>query len=398
MNKKNEFYKLLIDLTNDDSEEITEEYINKAEKAYSLYIDLFIRPKTEGIDSLCNITINKTDIPKTTETAILYGSAKTDASEITLYVANLRKTKQIVEAKQSLLISTNFKKERNAILMHLFMTTAHEVQHYYQSRLRQELEKGENGDKKIIDFYKQLLGEDAERIAQDSGHITTTQHLETLRDFLRKAGKDTATCDEIIDSHHTSVYLPSSHEYDAREASINAMNELASFLNNYWPLAEENVQLQGNSDLDVIDQIVSMIESLTTNLIKNDNAFKEALLAIEEVTTTQEKTTSEYKHQYDKYQKFIKESLLNLTPQDIVNYTKNTEKEIFEDPFLAPIFTYQMLQEHIGSQLATLSHFKYFENFLNNQEMENKVTQLFKENGMDWAVDDEDQYEEEQFL
>ena len=221
MNKKEEkFMKLLDEIVQDDSRPpLSKAFMDKVEKLIELYAEVYIKPIVKGQDKFCKMTCNKAPQNVDVEKSMELGATDAKTGDITINIGLLKDVKPGV----------NYVERRNRLLFSLLGTVAHESRHYFQVRYRQLLEKMSEKDIKKMAFYKQILGDKAEEIADSTTNGLTNGQLEVYITILQ------ITHPELHDQMKflleemkktNSLYYASAHEQDARNAAIEANNHL----------------------------------------------------------------------------------------------------------------------------------------------------------------------------
>ena len=108
-------------------------------------------------------------------------------------------------------------------------TVAHESRHYFQVRYRQLIEKLNEKDIKKMAFYKQLLGDKADEIADSTVNGLTNKQLEVYITILQITHPELHEEMKILLEEmkkSNSIYYASAHEQDARNAAIEANGRL----------------------------------------------------------------------------------------------------------------------------------------------------------------------------
>lgn len=224
MKPKDNFLKLLTELVNDESMSITNEYMKKVEKLISMYTDIFVKPQFQGKDKLCKIKIDSNrqyvDIIKKN---FAVGEADREKGNILIKAGFLK----------DIPLGRSFQERRNLMIIEILGTVSHEARHFMQVRYRKELEAGAKGNKKRIELYKSILGEDCEEIARSTKDAITNNQFKVFADFYSIIHPEmTAPLQELREKmqEQESLYYASIHEQDARQASLNAIQNLMQLM------------------------------------------------------------------------------------------------------------------------------------------------------------------------
>lgn len=352
------FYNSIIDLTTTTP---GNNYLDKVEDAIKMYISHFLKPKYEGLDVLGEISFNKT------KTSDSYGDTTIDGSKITLHIANLL-SPDILTTEQ-----------RNLEFFHFFMTAEHEVRHYYQVKLRQELEKGDLADKDKIEKYKNVFGDKAEEIAYSTEEIITDKHISALKHFLDSNTAHLSNSEyndlkkqleNLENFHQYYIYLPSLHEFDARQASLKAITNISEMLIKHHEFVKFINFANSNISTDSWSSMVEGLKQLT------DKAYilDDATAALKEVAKTQKDTLATYNQKYKEYKDMLDKTIGNLQPEQIFKFIQDNASD----------------KNRVQIESDLLMNFKQFKDFFNNEEKVQKLEQLCRQHGLDWVLDDDE--------
>lgn len=218
--KEEKFMQLLDELVQDESTfPLPKEYMDKVEKLMKLYVEVYVEPIVKGNDKLSKISYNKDAQNVDVKQKMTLGATDAESGNIKINIGLL----QDVEP------GLNYVERRNKMLFALIGTVSHEARHSFQVIYRKLLEKNNKKDIKKLEFYKKLLGEKAEEIADSTLNGLTNEQLEAYLLIMQITHPDlqdhfNALSDGMKQT--SSLYYASLHEQDARQAELEAKSFL----------------------------------------------------------------------------------------------------------------------------------------------------------------------------
>ncbi|MBO5394677.1 MAG: hypothetical protein J6A28_02090 [Clostridia bacterium] len=271
-------YKMLLDLYNDQSTEITDGYLDKVELAFNLFRDLYTKPQLKGLDTLPDMIFDRSEqedlifgaqeeervqinigmLYSTAQYAAKFsmpGRRKLDPNAYTGNLNNLLKSDpktfrylKMLEYKDKF-DKASFIETRNSILTTLLQTVAHENQHLLQYRFSQYQQKLLTDQQKSQLYSSLFQGKEQEIVNNLTSENTSADYEETFAyiDLFTKNDKAKLDIFQYLEDENIKniFYLRSAHEEDARKASLKCMinfrKELREILHQESKLQEEKL-------------------------------------------------------------------------------------------------------------------------------------------------------------
>ena len=229
--RESDFYKMLVDVLNDDSTSMTEEYVDKVEALIKEHIELHIKPQLEGTEKLAKCSFNKNAITKADleKDKIILGTTS-EKPEARLILGYLYSVPTYSE--------TRFKEMRNRLVMHMITSADHEYRHTFQVLFAKECRK-KHPNKKKLELFVKMFGQDKaiDIVHSINDHYNKEPYFgaEKFLKFLSEAyPQERGDFQKIMDELKKGMafYYVSDHEMDAREAERAALVKLVELVKN----------------------------------------------------------------------------------------------------------------------------------------------------------------------